>query len=42
MTLLGMTLDVVHGWVLALLPLAALPLLAAPGIGGYRSHGSDW
>ena len=27
MTLLGMTLDVVHGWVLALLPLAALPLL---------------
>ena len=27
MTLLGVTLDVVHGWVLALLPLAALPLL---------------
>ena len=27
MTPLGMTLDVVHGWVLALLPLAALPLL---------------
>ena len=27
MTLLGVTLEVVHGWVLALLPLAALPLL---------------
>ena len=27
MNLFGVTLDVVHGWVLALLPLAALPLV---------------